>query len=304
MPVHYDRNSLEDYQQNLFDFIAAVPEGEPGLESGPPEQNDKAFEKLTGMTQAKLDAMWVWNPTYTTCNDFCIHAAQAMGVTQVNTGQFEVASWLAAVGLARAWAPDRDGARPRYGDIFRSAGIHRGVSLECEGDVWNTIEAGQGGKGHRKDAVKRFSRSWSHRDILGWIDVGMLRLQSAPLPSWLGGWWEVNEEPDQHYYYFFEAGGKVYWTQDSPELTGSSTLLPPPVNWFHGAFSIVRGFQTVAIHWHSIDPVETIQVSTSLERIDQWTRAANMDRFRTLPGQRPIISGRRLPGPAHTGRSS
>jgi hypothetical protein len=312
MAIPYDRSSLETYQQKLFDLIQVVPgywrgarpvpTGDPsGVWSGPPDSpNDVVFKNLTNMNQASLEEKWRVIASYTTCNDFCNRAAQEMGITQVNTGQFEVASWLAAVGLARAWVPNSSGARPRYGDIFRSAGMHRGVSLECEGDVWNTIEGGQGGKGAGRDGVARFSQSWSSRDITGWIDVGKLLSLNAPLPSWLGGWWKVKKEPNQDYFYFFEVGGSVYRTQDEP----TSGVMPPPVVQPQGAFSIVRGFQTVEIHWRSIDPVETLRVATSLERIDQWTRAAQKDTLDSLPGHYPIVHGRRLPGPAHTGRSN
>ena len=311
-----DFKSLEPYQQNLFNFIKDVKEGEAGItRSGTPEMpsmtkaqyealmvevaagkksifNNGLFKTLTGTSHESLLQTWTYNLTFTTCNGFLGTCATAMGIgafkslepiagkpSPLSLGQFEIATLLAARGLSRAWVPNENGARPRYGDIFRAAEYHMGICLDMDGDTWNTIESGQGGRTAGYDMLRRKSETWGKRAILGWVDVGTLLSEKSAAPTWLGGWWKVTEGP-QTWYYYFDFEGGVYC-----QLTEPPTRLFAPTfgSAFCGSYAIVKGkYQTVQIRWFTDDPDETFQVSTSADKVpgSKDTRDASKDRLK------------------------
>ena len=74
------------------------------------------------------------------------------------------------------------GARPKFGDIFEIATtLHQGVSLDFEGDNWNTAEGGQGGAQSGFDIIKRKRYAAERRRSLmhprgplkGWVDIDL-----------------------------------------------------------------------------------------------------------------------------------
>jgi hypothetical protein len=277
-------------------------------------KNNKLFATLAGMSHQQLLSTWTTDPTFTTCNGLLGTCATAMGVntlkafdmpggksSTLSLGQFEIATILASRGLSNAWVANANGARPRYGDIFRAEEYHMGVSLDFDGDNWNTIESGQGGRHTGHDILKRKSQKWGLRSILGWVDVETLLADKAMLPSWIGGWWRVTEL-GQEYYYYFSSDFLVYCQSRPP----TSTLFPPPPSQanFYGSFSIVtKKYQTAEIRWFTDDPDETFQVSTSTAKVPgtKDLRDASKDTMKGVCFGGKPMSASRLPGPWQTG---
>ena len=113
------------------------------------------FFKLTGMTQAMLQANWDAGGIMTSCNSFVSYFGSFLGSTQ-SLGTFGLDKVCAQRNKAYAWIPATDGARPKHGDIFEIASRpHQGISTDFDGQNWNTAEAGQGGKKTGHDIIKR-----------------------------------------------------------------------------------------------------------------------------------------------------
>ena len=84
-----------------------------------------------------------------------------------------------------------------------------------------------------------------------------------PLPYWLGGWWEVNEDPYYTWYYYFGANGRVSGSDRAP----LSALAPPPTASFNGTFH-EKGMFRAQISWHdeSVDEDITFYIDTDRKR--------------------------------------
>ena len=276
-------------------------------------KNNKLFTTLAGTSHQGVLLQWKTDPTFTTCNGLIGTCGTAMGVDMLKAfdmpggkprtlslGQFEIATVLASRGLSNAWVPNEKGAKPRYGDIFRAEDYHMGVALDFDGDSLNTIESGQGGRSTGYDILKRKSHVWGTRGILGWVDVETLLADKTMLPSWIGGWWEI-QETDQTWHYYFGSDFRVHCQSRKP----ASTLFPPPPSPgdYYGAFSIVgRKYQTVEVRWFTDDPDETFQVSTSMAKVPgtKDIRDASKDALKGSAFGKPM-TGKRLPGPFQTG---
>ena len=154
------------------------------------------FTKLTGATQAALESNWSKGGIWTTCNEFVGHYGATLG-SKDYLGRFDIDAQLKKLGKSIAWAPRTDDSRPKYGDIFlvRSAtSLHMGISLNFEGDIWNTAESGQGGPKAKCDIIKRKRGNYADRNHIGWVDLELYfdtTAQLSPVPEWLAGWWKV-----------------------------------------------------------------------------------------------------------------
>lgn len=283
---------------------------EPGAAN--PFKNNDLFGRLAGSTHEDILSTWTTNTTFTTCNGLLGTCSNAMGVGALKTldptggkpmgvalGQFEIATVLASRGLSHAWVPNVNGARPRYGDIFRAEEYHMGVSLHFEGDMWFSIESGQGGFSQGFDMLKRKNSKWGERKLLGWVDVATLLKDTTPLPGWLGGWWKV-DDGGTTYYYYFDTNDCVYCQSNKP----ASTLLPANSSSFYGSFTVVKGkFQTVNIRWFTDDDEESFQIHTEPMKANEKIRDASKDTLKGHTfGGKPMV-GVRLPGPMQTGLS-
>ncbi len=263
--------TLEPYQQKLQAFIARVPADPKTINSGTPVmpyptmekidavrkdvKTDPDFLDLTGKTHLALLEEWTGTSILTTCNLFVGRCANKMGFTAFSLGQFEIAKILYGAGMGFAWVPASCGARPRYGDVFKPLKTHMGISLDFVGDTWRTVESGQGGKSTGCDKIKRKEAPWNPGGLEGWVDMGtLLAATGKPLPSWLGGWWQVTEDGSQIYFYHFDASGVVSFTPVAP-----ATAFSRPVNpSMTGAFRVER-YSDVTIRWKSADDDETLQ---------------------------------------------
>ena len=48
---------------------------------------------------------------------------------------------------------------------------HMGISLDLEGDTWNTVQSGQGGPKAKRDIIKRKQTTYDASKLQGWVDL-------------------------------------------------------------------------------------------------------------------------------------
>src|SRR5262245_41988494 len=131
------------------------------------------FTKMTGVTQATLAANWATGGIMTTCNAFTGWFSKAVGCKEY-LRRFDLDTYLPKSGKGYAWVKSDGTNRPGYGDIVRFKSFHVGVSLDFEGDTWNTAESGQGGPKMGYDVLKRKQKSpYDGSKVLGWVDLDL-----------------------------------------------------------------------------------------------------------------------------------
>lgn len=211
------RTKLDAYLVNVPEYGGTLLAGTPALqkkdmtektmkEARAKNTTDPRFHEYTKLTHIELLENWYANGAKTgnrtSCNEFVCHAGYAMGAT-MNLGQFEIDSILRARGKGHAWVPAVGDNRPKYGDIFRSTAFHMGISLDCYGGGWWTVEGGQGGGNSTGvDAIKRKVQLYSPASLRGWVDMELYLDPRPAVPEWLIGWWVIYEGKDVYYYYF------------------------------------------------------------------------------------------------------
>ena len=211
-------------------------------------KTDPRFEKLTGKTHSGLLKAWDEGSKLTTCNEFVGWFGTQLG-SQKFLGQFPIKDELPKWGRAHAWVDAASGARPKYGDIFRPKKFHMGISLDFEGNMWNTVESGQGGRSQnpRRDIIKRKQDVWKPHELEGWIDIELFFgpgvVNPGLIPDWLPGWWTVTWL-GKPYYYHFDKGGQVKWTKVLPK----NKWLPPQAPEARGTYA-VEFRKDVTIQW-------------------------------------------------------
>jgi hypothetical protein len=242
-----------DIRERAKEYLKAVPPlGQQITSTG---ATAALFTKLTGVTQATLEANWANGGIMTTCNEFVGHYGKALG-SKDYLGRFDIDAYLKKVGKGHAWAPRTADARPKYGDVFllRDAKhLHMGVSLDFEGDQWNTVESGQGGPKMKCDVIKRKQQDYNGCVHIGWVDLELYfdaASQLGAVPDWLVGWWTVTWR-GQTYYYYFDRNRQVKWTQGPPDDASK----PPPVCRDTGSFG-VEGAAAVTVRWGGTGSVE------------------------------------------------
>ncbi len=245
----------KDIRERAEDYLKVVPALGMQITSNGPTA--LLFTKLTGATQAALEKNWNGGGIWTTCNEFVGHYGRALG-SKDYLGRFDIDAYLKKVGKGHAWVPRTDDTRPRYGDVFlirSSSSLHMGISLDFEGDKWNTVESGQGGPKAKCDIIKRKQCNYDDSKHIGWVDLELYfdpATQLVPVPDWLVGWWKVIWRA-QAYYYYFDRNRQVKWTQNLP----SNTLQPPMIASDTGSFA-VEGVYAVTIRWGATGSVEKL----------------------------------------------
>jgi hypothetical protein len=228
-----------DIREHAKEILNAVPPLGQQINSDGPTA--ALFTKLTGgVTHDQLVKNWQAGGIMTTCNEFVGWYARALGSTEY-LGRFDIETFLTKIGKGHAWVLAGTGARPKYGDIFRPKSLHMGISLDFDGDTWNTAESGQGGPIAGRDIMKRKQTTFDASKLQGWVDLELYfdyPAQIAPVPEWLVGWWKVTWR-GQAYYYYFDRNRQVKWTQvlpqdiSAPALIGSDTgkfAVQPPIS--------------------------------------------------------------------------
>jgi hypothetical protein len=192
---------------------------------GPDGKTNPLFYKMTNTKHSYLTGEWDKGSIVTTCNGFVGWYGDMLGSKKA-LGQFEMEKNLKRMGKAHAWVKAAPGLRPKYGDIFRPKKFHMGISLDFEGDMWNTAESGQGGRKSGFDILKRKQTPWNVNDLQGWIDIELyfgVTVQPGPVPEWLLGWWNVSWRT-KPFFYYFERSGDVRFTRTPPQDTTQRLL--------------------------------------------------------------------------------
>jgi hypothetical protein len=218
------------------------------------------FLKMTGTSQATLEANWKTGGIMTTCNAFVGWFGRELG-SKNYLGRFDIETMLKKWGKEHAWVPATSGAQPKYGDIFRPKKFHMGISLDFTGGMWNTAESGQGGSKTGYDIIKRKQASWDPSLLQGWVDIELLlgdapaadtpvQKPGVPVPEWLPGWWAVGWR-HQTFYYFFDRSFGVSWTLVQP----SSPSQPPAGARDRGNVTLEQ-LNGISIVWGATGSVE------------------------------------------------
>jgi hypothetical protein len=247
-----------DIRERAKQILSEVPPLGQQINSVGPTANK--FVKMTGTSQATLEANWKTGGIMTTCNAFVGWFGRELG-SKNYLGRFDLEAMVKKWGKPHSWIPASSGAQPKYGDIFRSKKFHVGISLDFEGGMWNTAESGQGGSKIGYDIIKRKQTAWDANSLQGWVDIELLLGDSAqpsaqtngiPIPEWLPGWWAVSWR-QQTYYYFFERNLAVSWTLVQP----SNPSQPPAGARDKGSVTI-EPHNVVTIVWGATGSVEKL----------------------------------------------
>jgi hypothetical protein len=217
------------------------------------------FTRLTGgVTQATLEQNWHNHGIMTACNEFVGWYGGQLG-SQKYLGRFDLQTYLPKIGKGYAWVKSTKDVRPKYGDICRHTAFHIGISLDFQGDLWNHVDAGQGGPRTGYDIIKRThgTHPYDYRKLQGWIDLDLYFQaagQAQPVPHWLLGWWQVTSQIQV--YYYFDGSHRVKSVRMMPREISQPPLFPDDTG------NVVIQFpDAVSIHWDGAGTVTTLQRS-------------------------------------------
>lgn len=232
---------MADIRKKAKDFLDQVPPNKDVTSNG---STAALFTKLTGSSQAALQATWKLEdvekkkrrdagqstaglPTTTTCNAFVVQLGNAIG-SPIPLGQFDIEQKLKKAGLGEAWIPANSGKKPGYGDVFKPRKVHMGVSLDFTGDLWNTVESGQGGPGldYTKgfDIIRRKQQKWESTSLEGWVDIEILMKIATKAPKWMIGWWRFEVNATKLFVWLPERGSAQSFDMPPPNVK------QPPTN--------------------------------------------------------------------------
>lgn len=223
------------------------------------------FFTLTGWTQQKLQDQWKVEDvpkkarrdagnndmtglqTTTTCNEFVGRLGGAIG-SPISLGQFDIEKKLQKAGLGDAWIPATSGLRPGMGDVFRPKKFHMGVSYDFSGNIWNTVESGQGGPGQDYtkgfDIIRRKKTDWDPTKLQGWVDIEILMKLAAKAPKWMQGWWRFEQNGTKQFIWIPQRGHAQAF-DSAPQ----SAKLAPPAEGKKGEITLDPDSEGAAIVW-------------------------------------------------------
>ena len=217
-------NPIRDKAKKFLDQVPAYPAEVWS------DRERALFTTLTGYTHDKLVAVWNGggkDKNLTTCNAFTSIYGKFLGPKGYVMGAFEPEKkeFLGKEGRPHAWITPGGDRRPKFGDVFVKLPrySHVGISLDFDGEVWNTVESGQGIVGER-DKLKRCKRTFDANTLAGWVDIEiLLEPDPPPISRWVIGWWKVAWR-NRIYYYYLGADGMARWTDWPP-----SPVTPAPL---------------------------------------------------------------------------
>jgi hypothetical protein len=249
----------DDIRERARQILSEVPPLGQQINSVGPTASK--FVRMTGTSQAVLEANWKTGGIMTTCNAFVGWFGRELGSKNF-LGRFDIDTMVKKWGKEHAWIPVSSGAQPKYGDIFRPKKFHMGISLDFAGGMWNTAESGQGGSKTGYDIIKRKQTQWDPSAMQGWVDIELLlgdgtvapsvQKSTAPVPDWLPGWWVISWRHET-YYYFFDRNFGVSWTLVKP----SSPSQPPAGARDKGTVTM-EPINVVSIVWGATGSVEKL----------------------------------------------
>lgn len=221
---------MANIRERAKQILMVVPEPPGQINSDGPTAAQ--FTSLTGTPHETIWKNWEGGGIMTACNGFVGWYAGQLGSDKY-LGHFDLETFLPTIGKGHAWAKSTANARPKYGDICRHTAFHVGVSLDFDGNIWNHVDAGQGGP-VRKDGIlvgghdvlkrTRGTAPYDFKKLQGWIDLELYfesAAQTGPVPEWLVGWRNVAWR-GQACYYYVDTNGQLNWTQILPRDTSRS----------------------------------------------------------------------------------
>jgi hypothetical protein len=135
--------------------------------------------------------------------------------------------------------------------VFRNAGTGHHTELWDKTHILQDGKAVSGG-----GAVMNEANIFGQPRVLFW-DVAEEKKGVNPVPSWLQGWWKVND--GNIYYYYFTDQHVVTYTKTEPK----NLTIPPvkmPLN--EGAVTVSSTATTIVIDWNPADGGETKETFT------------------------------------------
>ncbi len=245
----------------------------------PTTKDNEEYKKLTGYTHRDEVMNWAANGanngTLTSCNAFVGECCVAMG-SKMKLSTFWLPDFVAKHNKPYAFIWNKNGEKPGYGDIFThfsTSQLHMGISLGFEGDVWKTIEGGQGGPRSGVDFVKRKDRKFdSHWD--GWVDMAVWLDSRGPVPDWLLGIWTIYCGNGTYHYRF----NRRYEVLSYPWRTHASGQEPPPNDT--GTVALLHG-DTIEITWSREGGKETFEY----QRFDSFPGILERMKGKTWKGE-------------------
>ncbi|QQS53616.1 MAG: hypothetical protein IPM89_12160 [Candidatus Competibacteraceae bacterium] len=268
---------MADVRKKAENFLKQVPKSDVTSNGS----TAALFTKLTGSSHETLQATWKIEdvakkkrrdagnnnmaglPTTTTCNAFVGQLGVAIG-SPIFLGQFDIEQKLKKAGLGEAWIPAKSGKRPGYGDVFRPVRFHMGVSLDFSGDLWNTVESGQGGPGQDFtkgfDIVRRKQQPWDPASLQGWVDIEILMKLATKIPQWMIGWWCFEINATQQLVWLPERGSAQSFDSPPP-----NTKQPPVREGKKGEITLDADSEGATIVWSGGTIPDTLR---HLPRVD------------------------------------
>ncbi|MBC7798893.1 MAG: hypothetical protein H7Z37_18645 [Pyrinomonadaceae bacterium] len=276
----------DEYKKKLEDFISDIPKPPGQIVSGeakkPPYDaafkkqledpkfnlpTTELFMKYTGTSHKTLVTNWSGGGIMTTCNGFVGVCGKAMGAKDF-LGQFELEAFLKKIGKGHSWTPSNGENRPEYGDLFRAASFHMGVSLGFEGDEWLTVEAGQGGSISGFDIIKRKQHPFNPKSLLGWCDMKLYLDPRPGLPDWLPGTWIIYCG-DQTFNYRFNKYSEAFFYPRLP-VGNPENAVPSDIGKIE-----FQGFDSFNVSWSKEGGIERF----------------TYDRYNSFPGIMEKVTG-------------
>lgn len=189
---------IRERARDLLDQL--VPSSTPVINS---KLNGAKFTDITGQTHEDLITAWRKQEKkkakdraiVTSCNSFA--GEYTRKIYGAFLGAFQLEAYVKSLKKGYAWvAATPGGAKPKDGDIVSHNPGHMGISYTFKGDVWHTVEGGQGGpqytkddetgvliEGQSSDNVKRLERTYDPAKIIGWVDLELFVGAAASAPA-------------------------------------------------------------------------------------------------------------------------
>jgi hypothetical protein len=166
------------------------------------KDNGRTFTRLTGMTQASLEANWKGGGMLTSCNSFAGTVMKEIGVSRGSV----LAKGVLDISLADKEVPGcwqeansaeacMDNITPHPGDLYSGwfKGKYKGkdffqkwghvgivYSYEPDTGMWWLVQGGQGGPGQKQDFIRWKYAKFDRTKINGWVDVARHMMPNGP----------------------------------------------------------------------------------------------------------------------------
>ena len=283
---------MAETRRQLVDrVLKSIPPRGSGISS---KHHPVLFNEWTGWTQARLTSQWSTEEAKylaakalqaikggpdprlahtTCCNAFTGKYSQKLGSKKQVNG-FYLNKMFPKAFVANE---PKGTNRPGYGDIVMfvlNKRFHVNVSLDFEGEMWNHVDGGRGGRTDGFDVVRREQDHYKRDMIEGWVDISKLpgvSITDATTAGteWLLGWWQVKWR-EKDFFYFFERNGKVKFTRTRPKRTTESLKAPIDTGTYTNGSELT-------VTWKATGNVEVFKKSANNSSMTgKWNGSVNL----------------------------